>query len=170
MPGLAYDDSGVLAAYFGITFLSFVLFPATFYTLRKFIVGDERSRAAKKECSCQECRRKVRAIQKAEAKSVFSKRYVDQSRSHGRGLTFIADSSPCSSDGSSSPASATSSPKARPLVHQSTTRSRSSASRPRATKHSSRNTLNASPSNSTRTRSSSRRIRQRRMPIRISST
>lgn len=74
MPGLAYDDSGVLAAYFGITFLSFVLFPATFYTLRKLVVADDQSRAAKKECSCQECRAKVKAIKKAEAKSVFSKR------------------------------------------------------------------------------------------------
>ncbi|GHJ86064.1 hypothetical protein NliqN6_2466 [Naganishia liquefaciens] len=76
MPGLAYDDSGILAAYFGLTCLSFVLLPTTFVTLRKSLLGDEKSRAAKNECSCQECRAKVKSMKKAEAKSIFSKRYL----------------------------------------------------------------------------------------------
>jgi hypothetical protein len=71
MPGLAYDDSGILAAYFGLTFLTFILFPATFLFFRKAVVSDEASLAAKKECSCQACREKVKQIRKAETKSIF---------------------------------------------------------------------------------------------------
>ena len=99
MPGLAYDDSGVLAAYFGLTCLSFVLLPATFVTLRKSLVGDEKSRAAKNECSCQECRAKVKSIKKAEAKSIFSKRYVRITRPRSHSFDTSIDTSPCSSDG-----------------------------------------------------------------------
>lgn len=32
-PGIAYDDSGSLASYFGVTVLAFILIPSTYYTL-----------------------------------------------------------------------------------------------------------------------------------------
>ncbi|KAJ9107446.1 hypothetical protein QFC21_000899 [Naganishia friedmannii] len=76
MPGLAYDDSGILAAYFGLTFLTFILFPATFLFFRKAVVSDEASLAAKKECSCQACREKVKQIRKAETKSIFGVQFL----------------------------------------------------------------------------------------------
>lgn len=147
MPGLAYDDSGVLAAYFGITCLSFILLPATFFTLRKSLVGDEKSRAAKNECSCQECRAKVKNIKKAEAKSIFSKRYVSFTtvpRSQNAQTTSSIDISLCFSVGYSSLRFATTSLKLLLPVPQFTTPSRFSEFPPQATKPSSRNTLSES--------------------------
>lgn len=63
MPGgLAYDDSGTLAAYFGISLLTLVLLPLTIISIRRSIIG-EKSKG--KECTCSECKEKSEMLKRA---------------------------------------------------------------------------------------------------------
>ncbi|KAL7423633.1 secretory subunit [Cryptotrichosporon argae] len=50
-PGIAYDESGALASYFGVTCLALVLVPATYYTLKP-AAHDHQAPS----CACPECR------------------------------------------------------------------------------------------------------------------
>lgn len=81
MPGLSYDDSGSLAAYFGLTCLSLVLFPTTIVSVRRGLSGSHGLSAKKQECPCVDCQRKNEEIvgfRKRDGKGVrrfgFSKR------------------------------------------------------------------------------------------------
>ncbi|KAH8082647.1 Sec63 Brl domain-containing protein, partial [Filobasidium floriforme] len=56
-----YDESGALASYFAISFLSLILFPTTLIILRRAVVG---TKGKGKECECESCQRKVKYMKR----------------------------------------------------------------------------------------------------------
>ncbi|KAK4686374.1 translocation protein SEC63, partial [Tremellales sp. Uapishka_1] len=61
-PGMAYDDSGSLASYFGVTFIALLLFPSTYLFLKP-----PKDDGLKPLCDCSQCRAnatRLRALKK----------------------------------------------------------------------------------------------------------
>jgi preprotein translocase subunit Sec63 len=69
--GINYDESGALASYFAISFLSLILFPTTLIILRRAVVG---TKGKGKECECESCQRKVKYMKRfaTEGSGLFS--------------------------------------------------------------------------------------------------
>ena len=75
MPGLSYDESGSLAAYFGLTFLSLILIPSTLISLKRGLFKSGGLSAKNQECPCAACQKKneeILAFKKRDAKGVKS--------------------------------------------------------------------------------------------------
>jgi translocation protein SEC63 len=78
-----YDESGALASYFGISFLSLVLFPTTLVLLKRSVTSGPKKG---KECSCADCQKKIKALKAGErGLNLFSIRWVHEG--HERSVT-----------------------------------------------------------------------------------